>query len=1514
MRKTVFSALLLSCVGAVVQAQSFLTYNGATKGDWFAENVWLNESGAAVSWQDGAVAIITNKEVTLTADAVAYGLNPHMTGRYCVYGTGKLTLGAGGVYKTGSGEFNIQCKGGLHLSASQAWTAPSGGLVCLDGMLPFTAADGVTLTGNGSTVVRLNAAGAFTTNNTVYIQSPATLSPSVGNRLGAPKVILDGSGSRMGLGSVNEVYYINDTWLCSRLILRNGASFDAPGRTFDIPALEVETPTNAAVSSVTGAAALSLARAETELRVASGATLQMTVPLANAAGVAAALRKTGTGLLILNAANTFSGGVAADDGWVRLTQATGAGPGAIALAASSVLELSAAGLVANHISGAGRVVKSGGGSVTLTGANAYAGGTSLSGGVTRVSAPSVLGPGAVDIRAGASLVLTATQAVAAADRARLTGSGNVLAGTGAEIVWGADYAVAGGLALDAELGGTMEVGQLTGAGFTKTNAGKLRIAGTTGYSGEIVVNAGVLEIGSTANLADGVTVRTEGSGVVQLDALAGQDLGRITGSRAVAFKDGATVAISTDTLSVTPATVTNETWSIVPLTGSADLVKTGPGTLVVSNAAAFTGRVRMLQGLLRSVGAIGNNSVTVSNGIFSAFGPGTVLQNTFTVAGGTLLADNGGSLGTGTIALLSAGTLAATNAGTLGSGSLALSAGTLRMDAGGTAGTRAITVSGSGLIQVYDGAGFDNATLTLGGGTLDFRATTTMNKEVTLTANATCSATTPAGAAAPTVATLAGAFNAPGGKKLSVSGNGRLQLAGGGTFSGGGELFVVGGGDLTVVSNKVTVTGYAGLEAGGKRFAVADGGTFEMAGSGKRLHAGHGNGTALFEVLTGGVFNARSGNDVCIGLNGGSCTFRLNGGEAAVANGGVFVMGEASAASTGAVELVAGTLKTSRQLKTGTGTGTVVFKGGMLQSDGVNSYDPWIATNIPVTVDVAGGTVDTLGRDMKLGSSALAGPGALSVCGGGSVLFSAGSANWSGGVTLDQVSVAAAGTNALGTGRVTLGTNTLRIVANALLSNTVVAPAEGGAVAVADGTTGVVAGLSGGRLLKQGGGELVADDVAAGTDLAIQGGTVKAMPVAEIIKSPAGTPVIWMDAAAAASLVTVTSNDVGRWYDCRTPGNTAGFFATNLYNRPMLVTNALNGLPVLDFGKLGQSGQANENRMMVFKNYQTNIRSVFWVIGSRNGGGFLLGDSQVNGSARHFHRNSGSGLFGGVPGDPLWGGVGHEKGIVRAGETWTNGVPVNGAATGLSGGYDLVSWRLSQADDETNNTPGAVWFASCYAPTDGRLNGGQELAEVLIYTNRLSEAVRQATERYLFRKWFPAREPAGLTLGRVSLDGAGTGFINAYPGPVRVAEMVINAADVFVEGAAGGTSVDLLTVASGGVLDAARLAALAVGDLDMREQSVLAVAFDAAGAAPVLNVSGDLTLPAEARYTVSLTAGVAPPSSALLIAVDGTVLTPAGATAWAHAGQVSRASRVIVDAAARTVWLNTPRGTLLSVR
>jgi len=1494
--------------GGVWAQTPVLTYNGATKGDWFAPGVWLNESGASVNWQDGARAVITNREVTLTADAVVYGLQVCMTGRYCVYGSGKLTLGAGGIAKTGAGEFNIQCAGGLYLSASQAWSDPNGGMVCLDGLHALTAADGVTLTGNSATLLRMNAGGGLGSNTTVRVTENAFLSLSPDGSMGHSVIVLDGSGNRLVSDSG---FVFADSRLGSQLILRNGASVASGACAFGLGTITVDAPSVQAVSTIAGTS-WTLTQAATVFDVASDAAVQVTLPLSNGSGVSAALSKTGAGTLTLSGANTFSGGLSVGGGRVQLGSGNGAGSGAVALAASTVLEVATAGTVANAISGDGSLVKSGSATVTLSGANTYAGGTSLSGGVVRVGTPAALGSGPVAIASGASLVVTSSQTLSAADRARISGAGTVLAGAGADVVWGGDYAVGSGLVFDAEAGGTLEVGQLIGSGYTKTLPGKLRIAGTSGYSGEIVVGAGVLEIDSTDILASGVTVRTTGSGAVQLDALDGQNLSKITGTCAVTFRNGAAIAINTDALTVAPTTATNETWSISSLTGSADLIKAGPGTMVVSNAASFAGRVFVLNGLLRAAGAIGNNAVTVSNGVFAAYGAGTVLQNPFTIAGGTLLADAGGSLGAGTISLLSGGTLAATNSGSLGSGPLTLNAGTLRLDAGGTAGTRAIALASGGLIQIYDGAGFNDATLTAGGGTIDFRACTAMGKGVTFTGSTYLSATTPSGAAVQTVALLAGPLSNTGWVKLTAGGSGRLLIAGGGAINYGGELFVVGGGDVTVVSNAFTVTGWAGLESGGKRLAVADGGTFSMTGSGCGFNLGVGSDN-VFEVVTGGVFTAASGVNLNIGWTGGTGIFRMSGGEAQIAvGGGACSFGAVDSSGKGRIELNAGVLKTSRKIRNAAGTGVVAFNGGTLASDGANTPDAWIAADVPVTVGSGGGALNAGGLDIALESSGLSGAGALAQTGGGTLRFTQASTNWAGGLTLVAGTAVASASNALGTGTVTLGTNTLNIAASVLLPNTLLAPSAGGVVWVGAGITGSVARVSGGRLIKRGDGALFADDASEGTDLSIQGGQVAVVPVAGVVRTPAGLPAIWMDASVASSFATGSSSDVSRWYDRRTPGDDTGFYASQLYNRPLVVSNALNGLPVLDFGVLGQGGGSGDNRMLAFKQYQTNIRSVFWVIGSRRGGGFLLGDSQVDGSKRHFHRSSGSGSYGGVPSDPLWGGEGQDKGIVRAGETWTNGVSVNGATTGLSGSYDLVSWRLSATDDAANNTPGAVWFASCYAPSDGRLNGGQELAEVLIYTNRLSEADRKATETYLNRKWFPLRSGARLMLGQVSLDAPGAGFVNAYPSPVAIAELVVNSTNVFVSGTAGGTAVAKVTVTAAGALNAAALTALSAAALELQEQATLQAAFDAQGQVTVFTVTGSLTLPQSARVVV--TGGIKPPSSVLLIKASGGIVSAGGSTGWTNAGTQSRASNVWVNTAAGEVWLKTPRGTAMFFR
>jgi len=143
---------------------------------------------------------------------------------------------------------------------------------------------------------------------------------------------------------------------------------------------------------------------------------------------------------------------------------------------------------------------------------------------------------------------------------------------------------------------------------------------------------------------------------------------------------------------------------------------------------------------------------------------------------------------------------------------------------------------------------------------------------------------------------------------------------------------------------------------------------------------------------------------------------------------------------------------------------------------------------------------------------------------------------------------------------------------------------------------------------------------------------------------------------------------------------------------------------------------------------------------------------------------------------------------------------------------------------------------------------------------------------------------------------------------------VVNAEDVFVTGVPGSTIAERVTVTASGVLDAARLTALAAVELVMQEQATLAANLDDDGQAVALHVTGDVSLPATACYTVGLGDGVRPASRTLLVAADGAIVTPGAATTWTRMGGQSGASRVVVDPVTSTIWLHSPQGTIMFLR
>lgn len=478
--------------------------------------------------------------------------------------------------------------------------------------------------------------------------------------------------------------------------------------------------------------------------------------------------------------------------------------------------------------------------------------------------------------------------------------------------------------------------------------------------------------------------------------------------------------------------------------------------------------------------------------------------------------------------------------------------------------------------------------------------------------------------------------------------------------------------------------------------------------------------------------------------------------------------------------------------------------------------------------------------------------------GAGTLVFSGAGTAFSGGVSVEEGTVA--------------------FTADATLAGAV-----SGTVSVAEGKT-VRFGSVAGPFTKTGAGTAVLGWGDAGAEIHVAEGAVEA---GEVPAPPPRGLSAWLDATAAASLTTNEAGAVSNWADRR--GGTFAAVRQSEHQLPVWTANALNGLPVLDFGRMAESNVEGDDRMMAFSSPRTEIRTVFWVIGSKNGGGFLLGDSQSDGSKRHFHRG---GNFGLTADAPLWGGTWQDKGVVRAGETWVNGMAVDGTKTGLGGAYDLVGWRISETDDEAGKSAGATWLASCYAADKNanyRLNGGQELGELLIYTNRLTDAERDAATAYLARKWFPQTAAAQtvLAFGTVMLEGAGAAF--RATAPTHLERLVVRSGCTFTD-----------------------LGNLTVDELVFEEGATLRVVYGADGkvVAPFTGAAR-IAFPQTMKLDVAVPEGVTPVGTSVLAVASDAV---AGVPVWTPAPGVSAVYRVVVDAASRKVSLAVRSGTFFILR
>ncbi len=226
-----------------------------------------------------------------------------------------------------------------------------------------------------------------------------------------------------------------------------------------------------------------------------------------------ALVKAGTGMLTLTGANTYTGGTTINAGVLQIGNGgtTGSIFGNVADNATLVFDRSDAVAFGGVISGSGAVQQIGFGSVTLSGANTYTGGTTLDVGTLIIGNNSALGTGALSMAAGTTLSFLSTGNFTISNLIEISGDPNFAPPAGTT-------QILSGVIADGASPGTLA---MTGAGTlvlsaTETYTGPTTVAsGTLDVTGSIV-SSSLTTVGSGATLTGSGTIGalTIGSGGV----------------------------------------------------------------------------------------------------------------------------------------------------------------------------------------------------------------------------------------------------------------------------------------------------------------------------------------------------------------------------------------------------------------------------------------------------------------------------------------------------------------------------------------------------------------------------------------------------------------------------------------------------------------------------------------------------------------------------------------------------------------------------------------------------------------------------------------------------------------------------------------------------------------------------------------------------------------------------------------------------------------------------------------
>jgi fibronectin-binding autotransporter adhesin len=236
----------------------------------------------------------------------------------------------------------------------------------------------------------------------------------------------------------------------------------------------------------------------------TGADLAISSVVADGGGHqpgSAALTKTGAGVMMLNAANTYSGATTINQGTLQI----GDGGYSGSLSASSAIvdnavlafDRSDALAVTNVISGSGSVSQIGPGTTTLSGSNGYSGGTSITSGVLQLGNTAALGTGGLAANGG-TLDLEGNSILVPS----FSGA------AGAVTDYGFNFGTTTltvNQSLATTFGGTIADGPWNLLSLS-LSGGTLTLSGTNSYTGGTTVADGTLILTSAEAISDGTSL------------------------------------------------------------------------------------------------------------------------------------------------------------------------------------------------------------------------------------------------------------------------------------------------------------------------------------------------------------------------------------------------------------------------------------------------------------------------------------------------------------------------------------------------------------------------------------------------------------------------------------------------------------------------------------------------------------------------------------------------------------------------------------------------------------------------------------------------------------------------------------------------------------------------------------------------------------------------------------------------------------------------------------------------